>query len=100
MQDNAPGHVAKATLAEMERWGLRPILWPANSPDLNPIETLWDWIKDYVQEKYPETHRSCPRLREAVIEAWDSITDEQIKELIGTMHERYQAVIDAGYTKY
>lgn len=102
MQDNASGHAAKATLEEMEKWGLRPIFWPANSPDLNPIETVWDWIKDYVQEKYPEVHRSYPRLREAVIEAWNSITNKQIRELIETMHDRCQAVIDArgGHTKY
>jgi ketohexokinase/beta-glucosidase len=102
MQDNASGHLAKATLEEMARWGIRPIFWPANSPDLNPIETVWDWIKDYVQEKYPEVQRSYPRLREAVTEAWNSITNEQIRELIGTMHERCQAVIDAhgGHTKY
>ena len=102
MQDNASGHAAKATIEEMERLGIRPIFWPANSPDWNPIGTVWDWIKDYIQEKYPDIHRSYPRLREAVIEAWNSITDEQIKELIGTMPERCQAVIDAqgGHTKY
>jgi transposase len=95
-------HVAKATLAEMERWGLRPTFWPANSPDLNPIETLWGWIKDYIQEKYPEVHRSYPRLRDAVNEAWNSITNEQIRELIETMPKRCKAIIDAqgGHTKY
>jgi transposase len=42
MQDNASGHAAKATLEEMEKWGLKPIFWPANSPNLNPIKTVWD----------------------------------------------------------
>lgn len=36
----------------MREHNLIPIFWPANSPDLNPIETLWDKIKDYIQEKY------------------------------------------------
>jgi hypothetical protein len=63
---------------------------------------VWDWIKDYVQEKYPEVQRSYPCLREAVTKAWNSITNKQIRELIGTMHERCQAMIDThgGYTKY
>lgn len=102
MQDNASGHAAKATMEEMERKGIRPIFWPANSPDLNPIETIWDWIKDYLQEKYPDVHRSYPRLRDAVNEAWNSITDEQVRELIATMPDRCQAVIEAkgGHTKY
>jgi transposase len=102
IQDNASGHIAKATLVEIERWGIRLISWPVNSPDLNPIETMWDWIKDYIQEKHPEVHRSYPRLRDAVNEAWNSITDEQIRELIGTMHKRYKAIIDAhgGHIKY
>jgi transposase len=53
----------------MREKGLVPIFWPANSPDLNPIKTLWDKIKDYIQDKYPEIHRSYPKLRVAVIEA-------------------------------
>ena len=101
MQDNASGHVAKATLKEMERWGIRLIVWPANSPDLNPIETLWGQIKDYIYKKYPKIYRSYPRLREAIIEAWNSITDKQIRELIETMPQRCQDVIDTqgGYIK-
>jgi len=95
MQDNASGHAAQATLAFMREKGLVPIFWPANSPDLNPIETLWDKIKDYIQDKYPEIHRSYPKLRAAVIEAWNLITDEEVRDLIRTMHERCQAVIDA-----
>lgn len=69
MQDNAAGHAARATIAVLTQMGIKPIFWPARSPDLNPIETLWDIMKDYIQEKYPQTHKSYPRLRQAVIEA-------------------------------
>jgi hypothetical protein len=102
MQDNAAGHKAEAIIAEMARWGIRPIYWPANSLDLNPIETVWDWIKDYVEKKDLNIHRNYRRLREAVIEAWESITNEQIRELIATMLQRCQDVINAqgGHTKW
>jgi transposase len=102
MQDNATGHAAKDTLAYIANKGLHPIFWPANSPDLNPIETLWDKIKDYIGEKHPDIHRSYPKLRAAIVEAWESIAHEDILDLIRSMPERCQAVIDAEgwHTKY
>jgi len=102
MQDNASGHSAKATIQALEGMGIKPIFWPAKSPDLNPIETLWDRIKDYIQEKYPQIHRSYPRLKAAVLEAWNSITNEEIIELIASMPARCKAVIEAEgwHTKY
>jgi transposase len=95
MQDNASGHSAKATIQALKVIGIKPIFWTSLSPDLNPIETLWNRIKDYIQEKYPQSHRSYPRLKEVVIEAWDSITDQEVFELIASMLERCKAVIEA-----
>lgn len=101
-QDNAKGHAAAFTKSVFASIGIQPIYWPAFSPDLNPIETLWDDMKDYIQKHYPDVHRSYKRLRAAVQEAWESITHERIKELIREMPDRCQAVIDAKgmYTKY
>jgi len=101
-QDHAPGHTSAFTRSVIAAAGLRIIEWPPFSPDLNPIETLWDDMKDYIQEHYPQVHSSYKRLRAAIQEAWDSITHERIKELVHSMRERCQAVIDADgwYTKY
>jgi len=94
MQNNAPGHRGKKTQAEIQRRKMSKIIWPPYSPDLNPIEKIWDWMKDYIENVFPE-QMTYPQLRAAVQEAWDSITADQLKELIDSMHDRYQAVIDA-----
>ena len=65
-QDNAKGHAASFMKSVFESIGIQPIYWPVFSPDLNPIETLWNDIKDYIQEHYPEVYRSYKRLRAAV----------------------------------
>jgi hypothetical protein len=59
-------------------------------------------MKDYLEKRYPEVHRSYPRLRRAIQEAWESITHARIQELIQEMGDRCIAVIlaDGGYTKY
>ena len=101
-QDNAKGHASLYTMSVLKAIGITPIVWPANSPDLNPIETIWDMMKDYIQKHYPEVHRSYKRLRSAVQEAWESITLATIQELIRGMSNRCIDVIlaDGGYTKY
>jgi hypothetical protein len=102
MQDGAPGHAADNTQRELEERGIRSIFWPAYSPDLNPIETVWDWMKDYIVLHYGDEELPYNVLRQAVREAWDSITVEQLNDLINTMHDRCQAVIDANgnHTKW
>ncbi len=94
MQDNAPGHSARATLDEMTERGIYPIFWPAFSPDLNPIETIWNRMKDWLAKHYPEK-MSYDQLRVAVKAAWEAIPDEEMADLVREMGERCQAVIDA-----
>ena len=44
-QDLAPAHSAKATSTWFKDHGIPVLNWPANSPDLSPIENLWGIVK-------------------------------------------------------
>ena len=103
MQDGAPSHVSTNTTSELHERDAFPIAWPASSPDLNPIEAVWNWMKDWIQDKYPEDKQlSLDRLRSLVRAAWDAIPAEFFEDLIRSMQARCQAVIDAegGNTPY
>jgi len=101
-QDNAPGHSAQFTKEMLEFYRIPTIWWPPNSPDLAPIENIWDEQKDWIEVLNPEIHRNYRRLRSTVSSAWDQVSDEVVIREIRTMHDRCLAVIAAkgGYTKY
>ena len=85
--------------AFLDGWG--PGIWPANSPDLNPIENLWHILRDRIRKRKVQ-----PRTKEALIEAlqeeWLKLDIKIVNDLIDSMPRRLQAVIDAkgGATKY
>jgi transposase len=102
MQDSAPCHVAKGTIKDLEERGIICIRWPAFSPDLNPIEMVWNWMKDWIQERYDDRLRGYDELREAIIAAWDAVPDAYLNQLLEEMPAKCQAVIDANglHTRY
>jgi transposase len=94
MHDNASPHSAQVTREELEARGISVYSHPPFSPDLNPIENAWNWMKDYIAVNYP-AKMSYDQLREAVRAAWDAVPEEFLRECVDTMPIRQQAVIDA-----
>ncbi|KAF6815631.1 hypothetical protein CMUS01_12404 [Colletotrichum musicola] len=96
MQDGAPAHSAGSTIEDLNDRGVQVIYWPPFSPDLNPIETCWNWMKDYIQEAAGITENpSYDTLRIWVKEAWDAIPEHFLSDLLSTMPDRCKAVIEA-----
>ena len=81
--------------------GIEILEWPANSPDLNVIEHLWDELIRRVQKR-PRQPQTLRELREALLEEWNHIPQDVIRKLVESMRDRCEAVIAAngGVTRY
>ena len=90
--DNNPKHTAKTTKKLLEECGLEVLDWPPQSPDLNPIEHLWDLLKRRLSA-YDSAPTSIHMLWDRVQEEWEKITAEDCINLISSMPRRIDAVI-------
>ncbi|GBM47362.1 hypothetical protein AVEN_66109-1 [Araneus ventricosus] len=72
----------------------------ARSPDLSPIEHVWDIIGRQLQS--PQPALTVPVLAEQVQQPWNSIPQTDIRHLYDTMHARLHPCIQnsGGYTGY
>ncbi|KAG1390140.1 hypothetical protein G6F60_013089 [Rhizopus arrhizus] len=100
--DGDPKHRSKSTIQWLNANGVNYIDdWPAQSPDLNPIEHLWHHLKLKLL-LYDKKAKGVHKLWERVEKEWNSFDKEVCRRYIDTMPARIKAVIDAngGSTKY
>jgi DDE superfamily endonuclease len=100
-QDNDPKHTSRKAKEWLREHGFEVMVWPAQSPDLNPIEHLWFLLKRRLAA-YPEPAKGILDLWERIQEEWYKIEVGECQRLIGSMPRRVQEVIKAkgGYTSY
>ena len=98
-QDNAPCRKSATLMRWFKESNTVLLDWPAQSPDLNPIEHLWDILKRKIRE---HSITSKTALKNALIQEWDAISAETCARLVRSMPQRIAAVIKAngGPTKY
>lgn len=93
--DNAPAHSARVTHDWLDNNDVQCIMWPAQSPDLNIIEHIWDYMSR-------EVVRHRPTSRQALIHrlqlSWASIAADRLHCLYNSLPRRVRAVVHArGY---
>ncbi|GJE89171.1 hypothetical protein PsYK624_052660 [Phanerochaete sordida] len=90
-QDNNPKHTLRAARAWIAKKGFMVLPWPAQSPDLNPIENVWDHLarKGAKRELQPATK---DQLWEALQEEWYGIDPMFVQKLYEGMQKRVMLV--------
>ncbi|GFV41498.1 transposable element Tc1 transposase [Trichonephila clavipes] len=88
-QDNARPHTARVSQDFLRHFQTLP--WPARSPDLSPVEHVWDQLK----RQMPSCH-SVHDLELAVQELWAHLPQDNIRCLINSMQDRVAACFVAG----
>jgi transposase len=100
-EDNAPIHTARIAKRWKEDNNITSLPWPAQSPDLNPIENLWDELDRKVRK-----HKPLPKNRDdlwqILQDEWLKLDESMYKNLVDSMPRRVAAVIEnkGGPTKY
>ena len=100
-QDNDPKHTSNAALKWLKTKKINTLDWPVQSPDLNPMEHLWEHLKRKLSD-YESEPQGILELWERVEAEWDKIPVEVCVNLIESMLKRITAVLKSkgGYIKY
>ncbi|GFW34761.1 transposable element Tcb1 transposase [Trichonephila clavipes] len=92
MDDNCMPHRANLVEDFLFEEGIIRMKWPACSPDMNPIEHVWDALgrRDAGRQPPPQTLQELER---ALLEEWDRIPQLMIKSLIDSMPQRCSTLL-------
>jgi transposase len=101
MDDNARPHRSRAATAYLQSEAVTSVPWAAMSPDLNPIEHIWDMLGRRIQAQEPPV-QNIRQLEAALHREWQQFSQQDIRRLTEGMRRRVEAVIQAcgGYTRY
>jgi transposase len=83
-QDNATAHTARVTQHYLQQNNIAVIPWPAQSPDLNPIEHLWDELQRRLNRRQPRP-ATAAQLGQAIVQEWGAIPRVRILRLVSSV---------------
>jgi hypothetical protein len=109
MQDGAPCHTSKKASHYLKQKRIPLMVWPANSPDLNPIENLWRDFNTRFHKYFTDTKSQLSlsqsareRYSEGLKKVWAEQGSKLATRLVESMPRQVQAVLatKGGHTKY
>ncbi len=92
-RDNDPKHRSNYSRTWKSDHQIVTLPWPSLSPDINPVENLWSFLKVKVAQRRPKTLED---LVNAIKNEWNELPSELAYNLMNSMENRVQSVIDSG----
>ncbi|GFX78506.1 transposable element Tcb2 transposase [Trichonephila clavipes] len=92
MDDNSRPHRASLVEDSLFEEGIVGMEWPACSPDMNPVEHVWDALGRRVAGRQPPS-QTLQELERALLEEWDRIPQLVINSLIDSMPQRCSTLL-------
>jgi hypothetical protein len=85
----------------LQQEAIQTIPWPAISPDMNPIEHVWDFIGRKINQCNPKC-QNIDELRTAILQEWQQFPQERLRRLVQSMTRRVTELHNerGGYTRY
>ena len=99
VHDNSRPHVARICRQFLNRNNVNVLPWPAVSPDMNPIEHIWDYLVRKVRAR--GNVLNLRDLENAFIQEWNNIPNVVIRRYVMSMRGRLAACINSrgGHTR-
>ncbi|GFW81548.1 transposable element Tcb2 transposase [Trichonephila clavipes] len=92
MDDNATCHRTLAVRDCLDSEGIQRLVWPARSPDLNPIENVcYTFGRQVAGRNYPPTNKNT--LIHALTEEWDKLPQQLLDNVVQSMVRRVECCI-------
>jgi transposase len=94
MQDGASAHTAGETMDFLQRHNIPLLDWPPTSPDLNPIENFWAYLKHkmgYFPPILNKNKANVEKLRAHIQQTIDSIPQHEIDKFVDDFPYRLKA---------
>ncbi|GFW27352.1 transposable element Tcb1 transposase [Trichonephila clavipes] len=92
MDENARPYLVNIVDECLQSEDITRMDWPANSPDLNPIEHVWDMLDRRIKARQPPA-TFLLEIRRALLDKWCNFPHDQIDNLILSMPRHCKACI-------
>ena len=90
--DGARAHTAHAVVNWKRMNVINSFIWPAQSPDLNPIEHVWSFLKQRVKRRKPHPN-NLKQLEEYIYEEWKQLDPSMLRNVVFSMPRRIRGVV-------
>ena len=97
--DRATSHTAKKSISYLKKEKLKTVFFPGSSPDINPIENVFSYVKNKLERR---DTRNVKKLCRSIKSEWAKLDKKYLRKLCDSMPKRLKMVLEGkgSMTKY